>query len=70
MRLWDIRPGYLNRKSLLGEHRERYGFVSLLVHCGKTMPGSLKCRAGRLWTGTAYASSAIAVREGTTWLSG
>jgi len=22
MRVWDINPGYLNRQSLLGEHRE------------------------------------------------
>ncbi|GEM_PF-3007051 len=22
MRIWDINPGYLNDKSLLGEHRE------------------------------------------------
>lgn len=32
MRIWDINPGYLNRQSLLGEHRELHGIVSILVH--------------------------------------
>lgn len=31
MRIWDINPGYLNRQSLLGEHRELHGIVSILV---------------------------------------
>jgi hypothetical protein len=31
MRIWDINPGYLNRQSLLGEHRELHGLVSILV---------------------------------------
>lgn len=31
MRIWDIHPGYLNRQSLLGEHRELHGLVSILV---------------------------------------
>jgi len=31
MRIWDIDPGYLNRQSLLGEHRELHGMVSILV---------------------------------------
>ena len=30
MRIWDINPGYLNRQSLLGEHRELHGIVSIL----------------------------------------
>ena len=30
MRVWDIHPGYLNRQSLLGEHRELHGVVSVL----------------------------------------
>lgn len=29
MRIWDIHPGYLNRQSLLGEHRELHGIVSI-----------------------------------------
>ncbi len=29
MRIWDINPGYLNRASLLGEHRELHGMVSI-----------------------------------------
>lgn len=32
MRVWDISPGYLNRQSLLGEHRELHGLYSILVH--------------------------------------
>jgi len=32
MRIWDIHPGYLNRQSLLGEHRELHGLVSVIVH--------------------------------------
>ena len=35
MRIWDIDPGYLNRQSLLGEHRELHGIVSILAN-GKT----------------------------------
>ncbi len=31
MRIWDINPGYLNRQSLLGEHRELHGVVSIIV---------------------------------------
>jgi hypothetical protein len=31
MRVWDINPGYLNRQSLLGEHRELHGIVSIMV---------------------------------------
>ena len=30
MRIWDINPGYLNRQSLLGEHRELHGIVSII----------------------------------------
>lgn len=32
MRIWDIDPGYLNRQSLLGEHRELHGIVSIIRH--------------------------------------
>lgn len=32
MRVWDVSPGYLNRQSLLGEHRELHGLVSILVN--------------------------------------
>jgi hypothetical protein len=31
MRIWDIHPGYLNRQSLLGEHREIHGLINILV---------------------------------------
>ncbi len=30
MRIWDLNPGYLNRQSLLGEHRELHGMVSII----------------------------------------
>jgi uncharacterized protein YbgA (DUF1722 family) len=30
MRIWDINPGYLNNQSLLGEHRELHGIVSII----------------------------------------
>ena len=32
MRIWDINPGYLNNQSLLGEHRELHGIVSIIVN--------------------------------------
>ena len=32
MRVWDINPGYLNRGSLLGEHRELHGIVSIFIN--------------------------------------
>jgi hypothetical protein len=32
VRIWDVSPGYLNRESLLGEHRELHGLHSILVH--------------------------------------
>ena len=31
MRIWDVAAGYLNRQSLLGEHRELHGLRSILV---------------------------------------
>jgi hypothetical protein len=35
VRIWDVPPGYLDRLSLLGEHRELHGLFSILVS-GKT----------------------------------
>lgn len=32
MRIWDIDPGFLNDRSLLGEHRELHGIFSILVN--------------------------------------
>ena len=32
MRVWDVHPGYLNRQSLLGEHRELHAIVSIIKH--------------------------------------
>ena len=31
VRIWDLHPGYLNRQSLLGEHRELHGLVNVLT---------------------------------------
>lgn len=32
MRIWDVDPGYLNDRSLLGEHRELHGIYSILLN--------------------------------------
>lgn len=32
MRVWDVAAGYLNRGSLLGEHREIHGIAAILAH--------------------------------------
>lgn len=32
MRIWDIDPGFLNDKSLLGEHRELHGLLTIVLH--------------------------------------
>jgi hypothetical protein len=32
MRVWDIHPGYLNRESLLGEHREVHAVFSIIMN--------------------------------------
>jgi hypothetical protein len=32
MRVWDIHPGYLNRESLLGEHREVHALLSIIIN--------------------------------------
>jgi pyrimidine dimer DNA glycosylase len=32
LRVWDVSPGYLNRQSLLGEHRELHGLHAILIH--------------------------------------
>jgi len=32
MRIWDLAAGYLNRQSLLGEHRELHGLHSILIN--------------------------------------
>jgi hypothetical protein len=31
MRVWDVDPGYLNRQSLLGEHREIHAILSIVT---------------------------------------
>ena len=52
MRIWDVSPGYLNRQSLLGEHRELHGLHSILVN-GKR--GYAAHPETRRWVGAAGA---------------
>ena len=55
MRIWDINPGYLNRQSLLGEHRELHGIVSIIRDNKKGYsrhPETLRW----VWVGTKAAS--------------
>jgi uncharacterized protein YbgA (DUF1722 family) len=35
VRVWDVNPGYLNRQSLLGEHRELHAIVSIIKNKNK-----------------------------------
>jgi uncharacterized protein YbgA (DUF1722 family) len=35
VRVWDVNPGYLNRQSLLGEHRELHAIVSIIKNTKK-----------------------------------
>jgi hypothetical protein len=48
VRIWDVSPGYLNRQSLLGEHRELHGLHSILVN-GKA--GYSRHPETRRWVG-------------------
>jgi len=32
VRVWDVNPGYLNRQSLLGEHREIHAIFAIVTH--------------------------------------
>jgi len=52
MRIWDVSPGYLNRQSLLGEHRELHGIVSII---GKGMKGYSKHPETLRWAGYGWA---------------
>jgi hypothetical protein len=52
MRIWDIHPGYLNRQSLLGEHRELHGIHSIIVHHKK---GYSRHPETRRWVGYEWA---------------
>jgi len=52
MRIWDINPGYLNRQSLLGEHRELHGIVSIITQKKK---GYSKHPETLRWSGYGWA---------------
>jgi hypothetical protein len=51
MRIWDISPGYLNRQSLLGEHRELHGIVSIITNNKK---GYFKHPETLRWVGNGW----------------
>ena len=57
MRIWDLPAGYLNRQSLLGEHRELHGIHSILTN-GKS--GYARHPETLRWT---KALSGLAVRH-------
>ena len=61
MRVWDISPGYLNRQSLLGEHREVH---ALLVILAEDRAGYANHPETRRWRGRL---PALMVRH--TWLA-
>ena len=52
MRIWDINPGYLKRQSLLGEHRELHGIVSIVTQKKK---GYAKHPETLRWSGYGWA---------------
>ena len=52
MRIWDLNPGYLNRQSLLGEHRELHGIVSIIKYNKK---GYSKHPETLRWVGLGWA---------------
>ncbi len=52
MRIWDVHPGYLNRQSLLGEHRELHAVVTV-IDADKT--GYANHPETRRWRGYGWA---------------
>ncbi|KAF0192853.1 MAG: hypothetical protein FD165_623 [Gammaproteobacteria bacterium] len=52
MRIWDIDPGYLNRQSLLGEHRELHGIVAIVT---KNKQGYARHPETLRWAGYGWA---------------
>ena len=52
MRIWDIHPGYLNRDSLLGEHRELHGIAAIL---SQGLKGYAAHPETRRWAGLGWA---------------
>ena len=52
MRVWDIHPGYLNRLSLLAEHRELHGIVAIISQDKK---GYSRHPETRRWVGHGWA---------------
>jgi hypothetical protein len=52
MRVSDMKPGSLNRHSLLGEHRDIHAMVSILTHGTK---GSARHPETRRWAKAIWA---------------
>lgn len=52
MRVWDVHPGYLSQRSLLGEHRELHGVVSILTN---GLAGYAAHPETRRWAGLGWA---------------
>jgi uncharacterized protein YbgA (DUF1722 family) len=52
MRIWDVCPAYLNQQSLLGEHKELHGIVSILANNKK---GDSKHPETLRWVGFGWA---------------
>jgi len=52
MRIWDVNPGYLNRQSLLGEHRELHGLVNVVT---KNKKGYSRHPETLRWVGLGWA---------------
>ena len=52
MRIWDVHPGYLNRDSLLGEHRELHGVATIL---SQGLKGYAAHPETRRWAGLGWA---------------
>lgn len=57
MRIWDISPAYLNRQSLLGEHRELHGLYNILSESKKGIPGTRKHSAGSARRAVSYCAT-------------
>ena len=59
MRIWDVPAGYLNRQSLLGEHRELHGIYSILTNGKPELRSPSGNRAGRRRSAAGFAPSSI-----------
>ncbi|MGB0468223.1 MAG: pyrimidine dimer DNA glycosylase/endonuclease V [Pontibacterium sp.] len=63
MRIWDIDPGYLNRQSLLGKHRELHGMVSIIAHNKRVIHVTLRPFVGLAVAGCCKTAPAVCRRN-------